>query len=216
MADPTTGHLRVGRTARYHVLGEPGAAREVWYVLHGYGQLAADFLADLAPIARPERLIVAPEGLSRFYLQRGSGDVGASWMTREDRAVEIEDHVAWLDALHEHLLPRFRREPTIHVLGFSQGTATAGRWVALGHARPVRLVLWGGWLPPDLDLDQCASKLRSLELTHVYGDGDSLITSKKLRAEETRLASHGIETRRLSFEGGHRLDEATLVRLVSE
>ena len=34
-------HLEVSRTARYWVLGEGTAApREVWFVLHGYGQLA--------------------------------------------------------------------------------------------------------------------------------------------------------------------------------
>ena len=38
-------HLEVTRTARYHTLGEAGAATEqVWFVCHGYRQLAARFL----------------------------------------------------------------------------------------------------------------------------------------------------------------------------
>ena len=77
--------------------------RELWYVLHGYGQLAAPFLDDFRAIDDGTRLIVAPEALSRFY----EGDVqarlhkdakvGASWMTREDRDAEIADYVAYLD-----------------------------------------------------------------------------------------------------------------------
>ena len=43
-------HLSVARTARYYTLGEPGAT-EVWFVCHGYGQLAGRFLRRFEPIA---------------------------------------------------------------------------------------------------------------------------------------------------------------------
>ena len=38
--------ISIPRTARYFLRGDPSAGpAEVWFVLHGYGQLADDFLA---------------------------------------------------------------------------------------------------------------------------------------------------------------------------
>ncbi|MFL5521990.1 MAG: hypothetical protein ACJ8B6_13695, partial [Gemmatimonadales bacterium] len=64
-ADPTiTAHaLIVPRTARYYTLGPThGFPRELWFVCHGYGQLAGRFLRQFAPLDDGTRLIVAPEG----------------------------------------------------------------------------------------------------------------------------------------------------------
>ena len=105
-----THHLSVPRTARYHVLGAMSQGlREIWIVCHGYGQLAARFLSWFAPLDDGTRLIVAPEALSRFYLDDRPGAihtesrVGATWMTREDREHEITDYVRYLDVLHDTL-----------------------------------------------------------------------------------------------------------------
>ena len=79
----------------------------MWVVCHGYRQLARRFIREFQGIAGAERRIVAPEGLSRFYLDEEGGPhgpearVGATWMTREDRIAEIDDYVAYLDALAE-------------------------------------------------------------------------------------------------------------------
>ena len=101
--------LTVSRTARYHQLGELSAmTRRVWFVAHGYGQLAAYFIRHFAPLtaADPHLVVVAPEGLSRFYLNGTGGRVGATWMTKEDRLAEIEDYVAYLNQLAATILPR--------------------------------------------------------------------------------------------------------------
>ena len=100
----TEHHLAVTRTARYYQQGELSAqTRRVWFVCHGYGQLAAYFSRHFAFLAStdPGTVIIAPEGLSRFYLQGNGGRVGASWMTRDDRLHEIDDHVGFLNQLAE-------------------------------------------------------------------------------------------------------------------
>src|SRR6266550_1297389 len=130
-------HLSVARTARYYTLGEPGAT-EVWFVCHGYGQLAGRFLRRFEPIADGSRLVVAPEGLNRFYV--GSGEhrdqpVGATWMTREDRLNEIADYVKYLDAVYADV---FGGKPTaarVRALGFSQGAAPGTRGVTRATAQ---------------------------------------------------------------------------------
>src|SRR2546425_6931053 len=90
------------RSARYFTLGSPQHAADVWLVCHGYGQLASRFLERFRPLEAERRCIVAPEGLSRFYLTDSPAErrVGASWMTREDRLHEIDDYVRYLDGVY--------------------------------------------------------------------------------------------------------------------
>ena len=132
--------LTTPRTARYFTLGAPASAREFWFACHGYGQLASRFLERFRGIEAEGRCIIAPEGLSRFYLTESSTErrAGASWMTREDRLHEIDDYVRYLDALCSAI---GAARGAITALGFSQGTATVCRWAALGSARIDRLIL---------------------------------------------------------------------------
>ncbi|NIM48528.1 MAG: phospholipase, partial [Gemmatimonadales bacterium] len=132
------------RTARYFTLGTHRRdVRQVWFVCHGYGQLAQQFLRQFEVLDDGRRLIVAPEGLSRYYIDHTDRRVGASWMTSEDRLSEISDYVDYLDALYEHVLKRHRRSSVdVYVLGFSQGAATAARWISHGSATTDRLILW--------------------------------------------------------------------------
>ena len=46
MAERTSHDLCVQRTARVEVAGDPRAARELWIVIHGYAQTAAEMLAE--------------------------------------------------------------------------------------------------------------------------------------------------------------------------
>jgi len=201
--------LSTSRSARYFTLGSPQDAADVWLVCHGYGQLASRFLERFRPIEAERRCIVAPEGLSRFYLTEHPAErrVGASWMTREDRLREIDDYVRYLDGVYAKVVPRNAR---VTALGFSQGTATVCRWAGLGSSRLDRLIVWGGEVPPDLDL----KRLRVPSLTLVYGTRDELFTPKIIAATEERLRANQIGYELMPFEGGHEIDEATLRRLI--
>jgi predicted esterase len=207
-------HLSVSRTARYFTLGSPEQARDVWIVCHGYGKLAARFLERFRLLEDDQRCIVAPEGLSRFYATESLAErrVGASWMTREDRLHEIEDYVRYLDAVYKQVVPP---RASITVLGFSQGAATVCRWVTMGVSRVDRLIVWGGEVPPDLDLTRggAAERLRASRLTLVYGTRDEFFTPKIVTATESRLREHAIPYELVSFEGGHEIHEATLAQL---
>ena len=206
--------VTIARSARYFTLGgtEP---REVWFACHGYGQLAARFLEKLRVLDDGGRCLVAPEGLSRFYLTESPAErrVGATWMTREDRLAEIADYVHYLDAVYDDVLGRLdRARVTVHALGFSQGAATVSRWTAMGKSPIDRVVLWGGEFPPDLDLTRAdfAQRLRTARLTLVYGRSDEYITPKVLARVTERLAAHDIPYREIPFAGGHELNEGVL------
>jgi predicted esterase len=213
-------HLSVSRTARYHALGNarPGIA-QVWFVLHGYGQLAARFLRDFEVLDDGSCLVVAPEGLSRFYLDSGnvgphSERVGASWMTREDRDDEIDDYVRFLEAVRAQVLaPLGASPPRVSVLGFSQGAATAARWVASSPAKPRLLVLWGGALPPDVEPAHAPAAFQVTQMKLVSGTEDAYVDSVALDAQARALREHGVTCERINYPGGHRIHGDVLRRL---
>ena len=194
-------------------------ARELWVVLHGYGQLAERFARHFAPVAAG-RLVVAPEALSRFYLGESPSHgpdarVGATWMTREDRLAEIADYVRYLDLLVADVRSTMSMpEAPLDVLAFSQGTATACRWLQQGSAVARRLVLWGGGVPPDLDLATDGGFLRRTTLTLVHGTTDEYATAAVVAEQEARLRAHAVPYVALTFDGGHRLDADTLRALI--
>jgi predicted esterase len=220
----TENHIRVTRSARYHTLGTPGRdIDDVWFVCHGYGQLAADFIQEFETIAADHRLIVAPEALSRFYLAEGTGfhgpdaKIGATWMTRADRETEIADYVAYLDDLYDHVFTACDRDRArVTVLGFSQGGATANRWVTRGRVRTDRLLMWGALLAADSDLNQAAEFFRSVALTIIYGTRDQYAEEGMIARYEKLLRDSAIPYRLLTFEGGHRMDRETLMRLAEQ
>jgi predicted esterase len=209
-------HISVTKTARYWTLGHKDAP-EVWFVLHGYKQLARRFLRRFTPIDEPGRLIVAPEALSRFYISAEPGRhgpasvVGATWMTREDRLVEIEDYVDYLDTLADSYRAD---ERSVTVLGFSQGVATATRWVVHGRVRPTRLLLWGDYTPPDLALGLAGAALEGVDVALVRGDDDPGIDETLAAQEAERLRGAGIAYRTINYGGGHDIDAETLRSLV--
>ena len=217
-------HISVGRTARYVVLGPtPKAAgiQEVWFVLHGYGQLAATFVRQFEILDDGTRLIIAPEALNRFYMT-GVGSapaserpVGATWMTREDRQHEIADYLAYLDALWGSIAANLPDPLTLRltVLGFSQGTATAARWVSFGAAHPTHLLLWGGLLPPELDIADPNHRLRDAELRFVIGSKDGFVTDARLAEEESRMQAAGLPYEVVRYSGSHGIKRDPLLEL---
>jgi predicted esterase len=218
----TEHHISVRRTARYYTLGSVSdATRELWIACHGYGQLALPFLTSMAKVAAPHRLIVAPEGFSRFYVDRTSmtadppPKVGASWMTREDRDAEIADQVGYLEALLADVRTRLPGNVRLRVLGFSQGVATVSRWVARGTVRPDELILWAGSFPLEIDPAEFSRRADGVAVTMVFGSRDQLAPIAVGESQRERLTGAGIDARLVSFEGGHRLDDATLLSLAS-
>jgi predicted esterase len=208
-------HLLTPRTARYVTLGPPAAeATEGWFAFHGYGQLAPRFAHRLTGLDTGQRTVVVPEGLSRFYVDVHRGTVGASWMTREERTHEIDDYVRYLDAVAADVLPA-GATPSIHVLGFSQGSATACRWVERGTVRPRRVLLWGGEVPPDLDWSRAASRFQDVEVVLVAGDRDEFATEAALAGHAAVLTEHRVSNRVIRYPGGHSIDPAVLKDLAA-
>ena len=193
------------KTNRYYVLGTPSAkVKHIWYVIHGYGHLAKFFIRHFRGMDSPERMIIAPEGSHHFYLSRTSGRVGASWMTKENRLADIEDYCNYLNQLHQKILQSFSHPVKVHILGFSQGVATAFRWTDTYLSDDLfSLHCWAGTLPPDVDYGFNHDKFKALRITASFGSSDEYISPDKANELEQLWKDQNLVVHRMDYEGGH-------------
>jgi len=206
--------------ARYATLGELNAnTKAIWFVVHGYGQLAQYFIRKFSTLEAENIFVVAPEGLSRFYLenvsarrQSGNNRVGASWMTRENRQMDIENYVRYLDAVYHDVVVD-APEVSVTLLGFSQGAATVSRWATQGKCKFKKLILWAGVFPPDMDLEHGSEVLQNKETHLVYGTSDPFLTDTRFTEMKTVSERLGVIPMITTFEGGHDIDSAVLKKL---
>ena len=227
--EPTLHYLTVARTARYATVGAaPAHTAQLWIALHGYGHRAADFIAPFGAVAPADTRVVAPEGLSRFYLEMPRPDgghlarTGASWLTRDDREVELRDALAMLHAVVAREVAAVTAArgapPALHLLGFSQGVAMSMRWVveaagnpALRRPAPVHShVLWAGGLAHDVPDDALRAAWRATAVHAVWGSRDRFASEAARDAARQRFSAIGVTPRMHTFEGGHRLDASVL------
>jgi len=207
--------------ARYFTIGElTHETRQIWIVLHGYAQLAEYFVRKFDALQEQKVYVIAPEGLSRFYLEnvqpsgRSSDRVGATWMTKENRLADIENYLTYLNNLYEKEVGS-RNQIPVTILGFSQGAATASRWVTDGKISFSRLILWSGIFPPDMDFKSGKEILAVKETYFVYGKDDPFISD--IRFAELSMISEklGVTPVAVPFDGKHEIDQQTLLKFVS-
>lgn len=204
-------NIVVNKTATYYTLGNIKTASTIWFVLHGYGMLANYFIKKFEPIADANTLIVAPDGLSKFYTQGFYGRVGATWMTKEGREEEINDYVNYLNRLYHHILSQNEHPNVkINLLGFSQGGATVSRWAANGNVTFNNLILWASVFPDDMNFEV----LNASNTFVLYGDEDEFATNENVQKQKDLLAQSDINFKVISFKGTHDIPKEVLLEEV--
>lgn len=211
-------NIIIPKTARYFILGEPTEQIEqVWFVCHGYAQLANYFLKNFDDLNNGKNLIVAPEGLHRFYWKGFSDRVVASWMTKEDRGNDIKDYVNYLNAVYAEVFSSLKNKKVkINVLGFSQGTATVLRWLSISKLSVDNLILWGGTFPNDIDFQVDKAYFNSLNTFFVMGDKDEFNDAQTIKEMENILIKNEIPFKFISFDGKHVVDQKTLLMIADK
>lgn len=199
------------RTARYFTLGKLNeSTKEVWIVLHGFAQLASNFIQKFEPFFNEDKFIVAPEALNRFYTKGHSGNVGATWLTKEARLDDIKDNNQYLD----NLIAEFKIDRTrtkIVTLGFSQGVATLTRWLSVSEFKPDYLVLFAGEIAYELQTKPLPKYFATVKSYLVYGTKDPLLPSFAPDFLNEFLAETDFET--ITFEGGHEINIEALRKI---
>lgn len=201
-------HISVTRTARYFTLGELNSnTKDVWILIHGHRQLAGRFITNFEELAIAGSFLAAPEGLMRLYVKGDYGDVGASWMTKEDRENDIKDYVNYLDKLYfDVILPKANEfNLKINALGFSQGSATLSRWITLGKAKVNKAVFWCGSLAHDVDYSKYPG-FKQTEIHQVFGSNDPFYDKNFPNQQIEILRKAEITSDTFIFSGGHEIN----------
>ena len=218
----TERHIKFDFKARYFKLGEINSAtQQVWFVLHGYGQLAQYFIKKFKALESGEICVIAPEGLSKFYLENvasrnagGSNRVGATWMTREDREVDIENYINYLQQVYDKEI-RSNTKVKVTILGFSQGAATATRWALTGKPNFDKFILWAGIFPPDMNFERGKEILGKKKVIAVYGSDDPFVTATRMQEMLDLSSKLELKPEKLDFVGRHEINEPLLLQIAS-
>lgn len=166
---------------------------------HGYGENAERHLAELRRIPGAAGwALCAVQALHPFYNRQG--EVIASWMTRFNRELAIDDNVGYVAAVVEEVRRELPDGTCVVYLGFSQGAAMAYRAAAAcGH--PCRgVIVLGGDLPPELaerDLAGFPPVLLG------RGSSEEWYDAVKMERDVELLRTKGVDIHPLIFAGGH-------------
>jgi predicted esterase len=207
--------LTIQKTANYVTIGEINEQTEnVWFVIHGYGQLAEYFIKKFKVLDDGKTVIIAPEALSKFYLKEFSGRIGATWMTKYERDSEIMDYVNYLNQLYDTVLKGIDvNKLKINILGFSQGTATVARWCMNETIKYDRLILWAGYFGNGIQDVIDPLKVADKEVILCYGKEDEFLVRLDIQEYENDIKKAIPHVQIHTFEGGHTIDEELLFKI---
>lgn len=208
-------HTHFEYSARYFQLGElTHHTKNLIFVIHGYGQQAKYFINKFKSIESDKNCIVAPEGLSKFYLEGFSGRVGATWMTKEDRLTDIKNYINYLNTVYAQVIAGVDlNNINVSIIGFSQGSATASRWSSHINGKLDRLILWAGIFPPDLDYKLAKDSFKYIEIKYIYGLKDPYLSEQRLKEMQAISNNLEVQPETITFNGEHEIDEDTLKQL---
>lgn len=204
-------HITISKTARYYTQGTlSGNTKHILVALHGWGMSVKDFIASLQPLLTNETFIVAPEALNRFYLKGTGGQVGATWMTKEDRLNEIKDYISYLDTLY-NLLGLDVQGAKVTALGFSQGASTVTRWVNAGNCRVDNVIVYAGEVAPELLPLADTAALKHTRNYFVCGTHDQIFTPPLVA--EMRIKYADMNFTEFEFTGRHEINTDVLKKI---
>ncbi len=208
-------NIIIPKTARYFILGDiTDTIEQVWFVCHGYAQLANYFIKNFEVLNDGKTLIVAPEGLNRFYWKGFSDRVVASWMTKEDRECDIHDYVNFLNCVYDDVISSLKNKKVrVNVLGFSQGTATVCRWLANNKVKVDNLILWAGAFPEDMNFEADKVVFDAMKIVAVIGNQDEFLTEEAIAMQLLFLNKHKISIDLIRFQGKHEINKEALIQL---
>jgi predicted esterase len=207
-------HIPVQIKAPYYTLNTLSENTErIWIVFHGQGMLAQYFIRKWSDIDSGRNFIIAPQGLSKYYLEGFTGRVGAGWMTKEDRLTEIDNQLSYLKAVLK-AEGVWETDKEVILFGFSQGVATACRFAAYSKMRFDQLVIWAGMFPPDIYQEDVNHWIGNERILYFTGDQDPYFKEEMID-EQNELLNRviGRTPELVRFEGKHEVVPSLFERI---
>ncbi len=203
--------LKVEKTAHYGTYGQlSDQTSYFWFVLHGSHMLCEQMLYKFENFDPSTHFVVAPEGLSRFYLKGFSGDVVATWMTKQDRLTEIEDFSTYLHSLYSSYLEKLPKNCKKIVFGFSQGGTSAFRWLHRKKTDLDVLLAYSTWIPEDIDFTKSHTSFDRIKLLYTIGNQDMYLSNGKKELLFDIIQRNGFEVALEFYEGIHKVKKSQL------
>lgn len=192
-----------------------GKTNTVWLVCHGIGYLSRYFLKYFDGLDPDENYIIAPQAQSKYYLGSKYTHVGASWLTKENTILEVENVLRYLDAVLK--VEDIPNNISFIVLGYSQGVSVVSRYVASRKLKCDQLVLMSGGIPKELESGDFEFLKENTEVTMFYGTEDEYLNEDRLKYEKRRFKElFGESANIISFEGAHELKKESLNTLINK
>lgn len=188
--------------------------KNIWMVFHGMGYLSRYFLKPFLALDPEENYIISPQAPSKYYLDDQFKYVGASWLTREDRDLELQNALAYVDGVFEN--EAIPENVNLILFGFSQGVSIVTRWMSLRKINCSSLLLYAGSIPNELsatDFDFMDFETTSVKI--IFGNQDKYLTEERVQLENKKinLIFKGNATT-VTYEGGHEINSKVLLGLI--
>tara|TARA_B100001989_G_C24534539_1_gene463560 strand:+ start:682 stop:1332 length:651 start_codon:yes stop_codon:yes gene_type:complete len=206
-------NISISKKARYFQLGKVSEqTKTIWFVFHGYGMLSQYFIKKFKSLENNQTVIISPEALSRFYIGENYDRVGASWITKEDKINDIDDNNNYLNSLFQSTTKNINLNSiNIHVLGFSQGGATACRWILNSSIKINSLALWGADIPIDCLSENNRGKWNQFKTTLIVGKRDEFISDENKKEFTKILNAYNLDYELIEYNGTHKIIEEVLI-----
>ncbi len=195
------GHVETTVRGRYLLRPAPAAdAAPLIVGFHAYAENASAMLEALIQIPGIVSWHLAGvQALHPFYNRR-TGEVVASWMTKQDRELAINDNVAYVERTVLAIRARVQvAGPTVYA-GFSQGAAMSYRAAAHAGEACAGIIALAGDVPPELagsaDWDRPPVLIGR-------GTADRWYNEAKWEHDERVLSRLGSAVETCVFDGGH-------------
>lgn len=202
---PTEKSVSYTTREPYFTLGSPRqGSGNTWVVFHGIGQLARYFLRNFTHLDLTRNYVLAPQAPSLYYTSDTYDRVGASWLTRENTASQMENLLAYLDGMAAE--EGLKECNNLIVFGYSQGVSVLCRWVARRRITCKRIILYAGRVPSELSSGDFEHLPESCRVELYHGDSDPMADKwgRKELADHAR-AVFGSRLEIVNYRGGHEI-----------
>ena len=170
---------------------------------HGYGQLAKYFIRKFDFLDESKYYVITPQGLSKFYLNNHTR-VGASWMTKENRLLDLKNQLHYVQTVFEAETKTINwTKVRLVVFGFSQGVATASRWLTT-HKIPFDMfIAYAGQIGYELTESDFNFIKSESKVICLLGDDDQFYNGEHVAKFETGFKAVFPNGKFEMFEGKH-------------
>ncbi|MEP0265758.1 esterase [Dokdonia sp.] len=190
--------------------------KNVWFAFHGMGHLTRYFIKHFEGLNPDENYIIAPQAPSKYYQDRGFKYVGASWLTKENTALEKENVLRYVDAVWATESKKWEElNVNLILMGYSQGVSIVTRWASSRNIDCKHLLLHSGAIPQELTPSDFEHLSPTTTVTYLYGDKDKYIN--EARKTEQQLKGTSLFGNRLHvevFDGIHEVNDSFINTLL--